>query len=140
MSMIKDFKDFALRGNVVDLAVGVIIGAAFGKIVTSLVSDVMMPPIGLLIGGIDFSDLFFTLRGDHFETLEAAKKAGAVTVNYGVFLNTMVQFAVVAFATFMIVRWASKLHKTATPPPAPPAKTEILLEEIRDLLKKEKSS
>ncbi len=137
--MLKDFRDFALRGNVVDLAVGVIIGAAFGKIVSSLVTDVIMPPIGLIIGGIDFSDLFVTLRGDSFETLEAARKAGAVTINYGVFLNTVVQFAVVAFATFMIVRWASKLHKAAPPPPAPPPpKSETLLEEIRDLLKKEK--
>jgi large conductance mechanosensitive channel len=138
--MVKDFRDFALRGNVVDLAVGVIIGAAFGKIVSSLVTDVLMPPIGLAIGGIDFSDLFVTLRGDSFETLDAARKAGAVTINYGVFLNTVVQFAVVAFATFMIVRWASRLHRTVAPPPAPPAKSEILLEEIRDLLKKEKSS
>jgi large conductance mechanosensitive channel len=138
--MLKDFKDFALRGNVVDLAVGVIIGAAVGKIVTSLVTDVMMPPIGLLIGGVDFSKLGITLRGESLETLDAAKKAGAVTINYGVFLNTIVQFAVVAFATFMIVRWASKLHKTAAPPPAAATKTETLLEEIRDLLKKEKSS
>lgn len=140
MPIIKDFKDFALRGNVVDLAVGVIIGAAFGKIVSSLVSDVIMPPIGLVIGGIDFSDLFVTLSGESAPTLEAARKAGAVTINYGLFLNTVVQFAVVAFATFLIVRWASKLHKTAAPPPAPPTKTETLLEEIRDLLKKEKSS
>lgn len=136
--MLKDFKAFALRGNVVDLAVGVIIGTAFGKIVNSVVSDVIMPPIGLLIGGIDFSDLFVVLRGPAAETLAAAKAAGAVTLNYGVFLNTIIQFVIVALATFILVRWMSRLQKAEVPPVEKPAQ-EKLLEEIRDILKSEKA-
>ena len=137
--MLKDFKAFALRGNVVDLAVGVIIGAAFGKIVTSLVNDIIMPPIGLALGQVDFSNLFVTLKGADTETLQAAQAAGAVTLNYGVFLNTVVQFVIIAMATFMLVRWMQKLHKTEAAAPAAPSKTELLLAEIRDLLKKDAS-
>lgn len=138
MKMLQDFKAFALKGNVVDLAVGVIIGAAFGKIVTSFVSDLLMPPLGLALGGVDFSDLFITLRGGTFETLKAAHDAGAVTINYGVFLNTCLQFLIQAVATFLLVTWMHRLHKAE--PPASPAKPaqEVLLEEIRDLLKAQK--
>ena len=132
--MFKDFKAFALRGNVVDLAVGVIIGAAFGKIVTSLVNDVIMPPIGLALGEVDFSNLFITLKGARADTLQATQAAGAVTLNYGVFLNTVVQFVIIAAVTFMIVRWMERLHTKAAPGPT---KTEELLTEIRDLLQED---
>lgn len=142
MSMLKDFKAFALKGNVVDLAVGVIIGAAFGKIVSSFVSDVMMPPLGLAIGGVDFADFFVTLRGEHFDTLKAAKEGGAVTLNYGVFLNTCLQFLIQAVATFLLITWMHRLHKAEpapAPAPAPKPRQEELLEEIRDLLKNQKA-
>ena len=109
MSVAKDFRDFIARGNVVDLAVGVIIGAAFGKIVSSLVSDILMPPIGLLMGKVDFSGLFLALNGNHYDTLTAAKAAGAPTLNYGVFLNNIIDFAIVAFVIFIIVRQVAKL-------------------------------
>ena len=134
--MLKEFKEFALRGNVIDLAVAVIIGAAFGKIVTSLVNDVIMPPIGLLLGGADFTDLFITLQGERHESLALAQEAGAVTLNYGVFVNTVIQFLVIAFAIFVVIRQLNRLKKQeeAAPPPAPP-RQEVLLEEIRDLLK-----
>ncbi len=135
--MFKDFKAFALRGNVVDLAVGVIIGAAFGKIVTSLVNDVIMPPIGLALGEVDFSNLFVTLKGTHAETLQAAQSAGAVTLNYGLFLNTIVQFVIIALATFIIVSWMQRMQKKQDAAPAAPTKSEELLTEIRDLLKKD---
>lgn len=138
--MLGDFKAFALKGNVVDLAVGVIIGAAFGKIVTSFVSDVLMPPLGLALGHVDFSDLFITLKGETFETLKQAKDAGAVTVNYGLFFNTCFQFLIQAIATFLLVTWMHRLHKAEpAPAPAKPAQ-EALLEEIRDLLKAQKES
>lgn len=133
--MLKDFKEFALRGNVVDLAVGVIIGAAFGKIVTSLVNDVIMPPIGLALGQVDFSNLFVTLKGTGAETLAASQAAGAVTVNYGLFLNTVIQFVIIALATFLIVRWMQRMQRKEAAAPAPPTKQEELLAEIRDLLK-----
>jgi large conductance mechanosensitive channel len=120
--MWNDFKTFALRGNVIDLAVGVIIGTAFSGIVNSLVSDLLMPPLGLALGGIDFSDFFLVLKGPHADTLAAAKTAGAVTVNYGLFLNAIIRFLIVAFAA----------TKSA---PAAPTKSEALLTEIRDLLK-----
>ena len=137
--MLKEFKDFAMRGNVIDLAVAVIIGAAFGKIVTSLVNDIVMPPIGLLLGGADFTDLFITLRGGSFESLAAAQEAGAVTLNYGLFANTVIQFLVIAFSIFIVIRQINKLKQKqdaeeAAAPPAPP-REEVLLEEIRDLLK-----
>jgi large conductance mechanosensitive channel len=141
MSMIKEFKDFALKGNVIDLAVGVVIGAAFGKIVSSLVNDIIMPPIGLLIGGIDFSNLFFVLKGEGvYKTLKAAEKAGAVTLNYGLFFNVALQFLIVSAAIFMVVKQINRFKKeeAAAPPttPSAPPQSEILLAEIRDLLKK----
>jgi large conductance mechanosensitive channel len=101
--MFEEFKKFAIRGNVMDMAIGIIIGAAFGKIVTSFVNDVLMPPIGLLVGDSDFSDLFVTLSGPAADTLEAAKEAGAVTINYGAWLNTVIDFTIVAFAIFILV-------------------------------------
>lgn len=137
--MLKEFKEFAVRGNVIDLAVAVIIGAAFGKIVTSLVNDIIMPPIGLLLGGADFTDLFITLRGGSFESLAAAQEAGAVTLNYGVFVNTIIQFVIIAFTIFIVIRQINKLKREEkkqeeAAPPTPP-REEVLLEEIRDLLK-----
>ena len=131
-----EFKKFVMRGNVIDLAVGVIIGAAFGKIVASLVSDIVMPPLGLLIGGLDFSDLFITLKGPSgLATVAEAQKAGAVTLNYGLFVNTIVQFAIVAFAIFVVIKQINRLHKKEEAAPPPPPKQEVLLEEIRDILK-----
>ncbi len=115
--MLKEFKEFAMRGNVLDMAVGIIIGAAFGGIVTSFVNDVLMPPIGLLLGKVDFANLFIVLRGEHFATLAQAKAAGATTLNYGVFLNAVVNFLIVAFAVFLLVRQVNKLRR----PPAAPA-------------------
>ena len=109
--MFKEFKDFVLRGNVLDLAVAVIIGGAFGKIVTSFVNDVIMPPIGLLLGGVNFSNLFISLNGTAYESLDAAKAAGAATINYGVFLNTIVDFTIVAFVIFLIIRSVNKFKK-----------------------------
>jgi large conductance mechanosensitive channel len=117
--MLKEFKDFIVRGNVLDLAVAVIIGGAFGKIVTSFVNDVLMPPIGLLLGGVDFANLFVSLDGKTYESLEVAKAAGAATVNYGLFLNTVIDFLIVAFVIFLVVRTANKLKKPA--PVAEPA-------------------
>jgi len=115
MALIKEFRDFVARGNVVDLAVGVIIGAAFGKIVTSLVSDVLMPPIGLLLGKVDFSNLFIALSDTHYETLAAAKAAGAPTINYGLFLNTVIDFTIVAFVIFIVVKQTNRFIKKASP-------------------------
>lgn len=109
--VLKEFKEFALRGNVLDLAIGVIIGAAFGRIVTSLVDDILMPPLGLLIGKVDFTNLFITLSGGEYGTLARAKEAGAATLNYGLFLNNLIQFVIVAFAVFLIVRWANRLKR-----------------------------
>jgi len=141
----KEFKEFAVKGNMLDMAVGIIIGAAFGTIIKSLVDDVLMPPIGMLMGGVDFTDLFFTISaaadGGTYSTLAAAKEAGAVTVNYGVFINSLISFLIVAFSVFMVVRAFNKLKREedAAPeePPAPPEPTaeETLLTEIRDLLK-----
>ena len=119
--MFKEFKEFALRGNVVDLAVGIIIGAAFGKIISSLVNDILMPPIGLLLGNVDFSNLFFTLSGQHFETLAAAKAAGAATINYGIFITTLIDFTLVAFAVFLLVKLMNRLQRNARADAAPPA-------------------
>lgn len=121
MSVMKEFREFAIKGNVIDLAVGVIIGAAFGKVVTSFVNDVLMPPIGRLLGGFDFSNLFVSLSGKPFATLAEAKAAGAPTLNYGIFLNTMIDFALVAFAVFLLVKQVNKL-KRAEPAAAPTAK------------------
>jgi large conductance mechanosensitive channel len=133
--MFNEFKAFALRGNVIDLAVGVIIGAAFTGIVNSLVSDVLMPPLGILLGGIDFSDFFVVLKGPHPDTLTAAKAAGAVTINYGLFLNAIIRFLIVAFAIFLLVRWINRLFAATKSAPPAPTKTEVLLSEIRDELK-----
>jgi large conductance mechanosensitive channel len=114
--MIKEFREFIARGSVLDLAIGVIIGAAFGKIVTSLVDDIIMPPIGLLLGRVDFTNLFIDLSGQSYPSLETAKAAGAPTINYGVFLNTLIQFVIIAFVLFMIIRQANRLKRTEEPP------------------------
>jgi len=126
--MLKDFKEFAMRGNVVDMAVGIIIGAAFGTIVKSLVSDIIMPPIGLLLGDIDFSNLFILLREGGttgpYASLAEAQKAGAVTMNYGVFVNTIISFAIVAFAVFILIRNINRLKRKEEAPPAEPTTKE----------------
>jgi large conductance mechanosensitive channel len=119
--MLKEFKEFAMRGNVLDMAVGIIVGAAFGKIITSLVSDVLMPPIGLLLGKVDFSTLFLNISGKSFPTLAEAKAAGAATINYGLFLNTVIDFVIVAFVIFLLVRQINRWNKPA-PAPAPATK------------------
>lgn len=138
--MLNEFKKFAVRGNVIDLAVGIIIGTAFTAIVGSLVNDLLMPPLGLVIGGIDFSDFFFTLKGGGHDTLAAAKAAGDVTINYGLFLNSIIKFIIVAFAVFLLVRQINKLAGPKDAGPPPPSKSELLLEEIRDLLKQRAGS
>ena len=120
--MLKEFRDFAMRGNVVDMAVGIIIGAAFGKIVSSFVNDVVMPPIGMLLGGVDFTDLFITLSGGSYTSLDAAKEAGAVTINIGVFINTVLDFIIVAFAIFIVIKQMNRLKKA--PPPADPTEKD----------------
>jgi len=137
-SLVQEFKDFALRGNVIDLAVGVVIGAAFTTIVNSMVNDIFNPLIGLLIGGIDFSNIFITLKGEHFNTLDAAQKAGAVTLNVGLFINAIIKFMIVAFAIFMVIKQINRFknNEAANNPPAPPA-SENYLREIRDLLSKQ---
>jgi large conductance mechanosensitive channel len=116
--MIKEFKEFVMKGNVLDMAVGIIIGAAFGKVVTSFVSDVLMPPIGLLLGKVDFSNLFINMSGKTFESLAEAKKAGAATLNYGLFLNTTIDFLIVGFAVFLMVKQVNRLQRQE--PPATP--------------------
>jgi large conductance mechanosensitive channel len=137
--MLKEFKEFAMKGNVLDMAIGVIMGGAFGKIVSSLVSDVLMPPIGLLTGGVDFSSLFLNLTGTPQPSLTAAKAAGAPTINYGVFLQATFDFVIIAFVIFLLVKQMNRFKKEAPPaPPAPPAgptNEEKLLMEIRDALK-----
>lgn len=136
--MLKEFKAFAMKGNVLDMAIGVIIGGAFGKIVSSLVSDVLMPPLGLLMGKVDFSSLFIDLSRTAPPSLAAAKAAGAPTLNYGVFLQSVFDFLIIAFVIFMLVKQVNRFRNEAPPPPpAPPAPTneEKLLMEIRDLLK-----
>jgi large conductance mechanosensitive channel len=119
--MIKEFKEFAMRGNVLDLAVGIVIGAAFGQIVTSFVQDILMPPVGRLLGHVDFSNLFVSLSGTHYDTLAAAKAAGAATLNYGLFLNTVISFLIVAFAVFLLVRQVNRLAPKPAPAAAAPA-------------------
>lgn len=141
--MLEEFKKFAMKGSMLDMAVGIIIGAAFGTIVQSLVNDVLMPPIGVLVGGVDFSDFFLTLQqgspGGPYLTLAEARQAGAVTLNYGVFVNALVSFLIVAFAVFLVVRSFNRLKERAKkeePATAPePAQEIVLLTEIRDLLK-----
>jgi len=134
--MLKEFKEFAMKGNVVDMAIGVIIGGAFGKIVSSLVSDVMMPPLGLLMGKVEFSSLFINLSGAPQPSLIAAKAAGAPTINYGVFLQATFDFIILAFVIFLLVKQMNRFKKEAPPaPPAGPTNEEKLLMEIRDALK-----
>ena len=143
--MLKEFREFAMRGNVVDLAVGVIIGAAFGKIVDSLVKDIIMPPIGMILGKVDFSNLFLVLReggvSGPYMSVDAAQKAGAVTLNYGMFINVMISFVIVAWAVFLMIKLMNRLKREEEKPAAPAAPVEPpedirLLAEIRDLLKK----
>jgi len=141
--MIKEFKEFALKGNMLDMAIGIVIGAAFGAIISSLVDDIIMPPIGLALGGLDFSEWFVILKegasSGPFATVKAAKEAGAITWNIGLFINAIVKFAIVAFALFLVVRAvnaARRKEEEAPAAPAEPPKSEVLLEEIRDLLKK----
>jgi large conductance mechanosensitive channel len=134
---VEEFRAFIMRGNVVDLAVGIIIGVAFTAVVNSLVKDIFTPIIGLLVGGIDFTNIFVTLKGQSETTLADAQKAGAVTLNIGVFLNAIIQFLIVSFAVFWMIKALTRLHvreeATPAPPPSPP-RSEVLLEEIRDLL------
>lgn len=134
--MFKEFKTFIARGNAIDLAVGVIIGAAFGKIVSSLVDDIIMPVIGLVAGRLDFSQFFVALDGKHYDTLAAAKAAGAATLNYGSFVTVLIQFLIIAWVIFLLVKGINTLkrEKEAAPPPGPTAEEKVLLE-IRDLLK-----
>ena len=135
--MFKEFRAFALRGNVVDLAVGVIVGAAFTSIVNSLVKDIITPPLGLITGGLDSTNIFIVLKGDHYATLADAAKAGAVTLNIGIFLNALISFVIVAFVLFLVVRSVNRLFAKQDAPAAPaaPAEDILLLREIRDLLR-----
>lgn len=137
--MLDEFKKFISRGNVIDLAVGIIIGSAFTAIVTSLVNDILMPPIGFVMGGIDFSDYFLDLSGGDYANLAAAKEAGAATINYGLFINAVIKFFIVAWAVFLLVKQVNRLHTKKAAQPAPPPKQEVLLEEIRDLLKQNRT-
>jgi len=122
--MFKEFKTFILRGNVVDLAVGVIIGAAFGKIISSLVNDILMPPIGLLLHGVNFSNLFVSLNGQSFKSLADAQAAGAPTINYGIFINNLIDFLIIAFVIFLLIKGINKLYKQPAPAPAEPTTKE----------------
>jgi large conductance mechanosensitive channel len=134
--MFKDFKDFAMRGNVVDLAVGVVIGASFTAIINSLVKDVITPPLGWATGGIDFTNFFVVLKGGNFTTLADAQKAGAITINYGVFLNAVLGFLIIAFVLFLLLHQINRLvTRPSAPPPSAPPEDVTLLREIRDLLK-----
>jgi large conductance mechanosensitive channel len=131
---IDEFRAFIMRGNVVDLAVGIIIGVAFTAVVNSLVKDIFTPIIGLLVGGIDFTNIFVTLKGQSAATLADAQKAGAVTLNIGIFLNAVIQFLIVSFAVFWLIKVLTRMHVRQDPTPAAPPRSEVLLEEIRDLL------
>ena len=140
MGFVKEFKEFAIKGNVIDLAVGIIIGAAFGKLVNSLVNDVVMPPIGKLLGGVSFNDLLISLDGKAYESIAKAKQAGAPIIAYGSFIQTVLEFVIIAFAVFMIIKVINRLkRKEEKEPVASPIVTneEILLAEIRDLLRKQ---
>ncbi len=134
--MLKEFKEFALKGNVVDMAVGIIIGAAFGTIVKSLVDDILMPPLGLATGGVDFSNMFIALNGEHFDSLAQARQAGAPTINFGLFINNVIAFLIVAFALFVVIRGMNYLRRKQEEAPAPPSQEVQLLREIRDALVK----
>ncbi|WP_119419246.1 large conductance mechanosensitive channel protein MscL [Desertibaculum subflavum] len=140
--MLNEFKTFIMRGNVVDLAVGIIIGAAFTAIVNSLVNDIIMPPIGFILGGVDFTNFFLTIKGEALPTLEETKKAGSVVIAYGAFLNAVIQFLIIAFAVFLLVKGINRMRDMAIkqqqsdPGPPPPLPADVvLLTEIRDLLK-----
>jgi large conductance mechanosensitive channel len=122
--MLKEFKEFAMRGNVVDMAIGIIIGAAFGKIITSIVNDIIMPPIGVLLGNVDFSNLYINMSGVSYPNLAAAKAAGAATINYGMFINTVIDFIIVAFVIFMLIRQMNKLKRQPAPVAADPTTKE----------------
>ena len=136
MSMMKEFREFAVKGNAFDLAVGVVLGAAFGRIVTSLVDDLLMPPFGYMLGGVDFTNLFWTLGPGEYASLEAAKEAGAATINYGNFIQSIVSFVLVAIALFLFVRVINRLRRENEEPAPAPATPEdvVLLREIRDAL------
>ena len=139
MGLLKEFKDFAMRGNVVDMAVGIIIGAAFSTIVKSLVDDIIMPPIGVLTGGVDFSSIFVALNGEHYDSLAAARQAGAPTVNIGLFINNVISFLIVAFVLFMAIKGMNRLRRKQEEEPQsepPPSREVELLTEIRDVLVK----
>ena len=139
MKITQEFREFISRGNVIDLAVGVIIGAAFGKIVNSLVADIIMPPIGAVLKGVNFSNLFVTIDGKAYETLAKAKEAGAPVITYGLFINQVIEFFIIAACVFALVKIVNQIKRTPAPAPAEapiPTRTEVLLEEIRDALKK----
>lgn len=131
--MLKEFREFVMRGNVIDMAVGIVIGVAFGKIITSLVDDIIMPPIGLLLGKVDFSNLFVNLSGGSYPSVAAAKAAGAVTINYGMFVNTVISFLIIAFAIFLVIRAINRMRKpeAATTKDCPFCKSKIALEASR---------
>jgi large conductance mechanosensitive channel len=131
--MAQEFKKFIMRGNILDLAVGIILGAAFGTVVSSLVNDIIMPPIGLLLGGVDFTNLFITLGPGHYASLADAQAAGAATINYGVFINTILSFLVVALAVFLLVRAVARLEKQEEPAPEPPPATKKCPECLSDI-------
>ncbi len=138
--MLQEFKEFALKGNVVDMAVGIVIGGAFGTIISSLVNDIIMPPIGLLLGDVDFANIMLILKGEGpYPSVEAAQEAGAVTMNVGLFVNAVISFLIVAWALFIVIKGVNKMKReeeAAPPAPAEPPRNEVLLEEIRDLLAK----
>ena len=137
--MLQEFKEFALRGNVVDMAVGIIIGAAFSTIVRSLVDDIIMPPIGVVTGGVDFSNMFIALNGEHYPSLAAARQAGAATINFGLFINNVISFSIVAFVLFIAIKGMNQLRRKQEEDPQsepPPSREVQLLEEIRDALVK----
>ncbi|WP_343713072.1 large conductance mechanosensitive channel protein MscL [Inquilinus sp.] len=133
--MFQEFKAFIARGNVIDLAVGIIMGVAFTTIVNSLVNDIIMPPIGVLLGGVDFSNYFINLSSTHYDSLAAAKAAGAATINYGVFINAIINFLIIAFAVFLLVKQVNRFMRKPEAKPAAPPRSEVLLEEIRDTLR-----
>ena len=140
--MIKEFKEFAVKGNVVDLAIGIILGVAFTAIVNSLVNDIIMPPIGVLLGGVDFTDLYINLSGGEYASLEAAREAGAATINYGIFINAVITFVIVAWVLFFLVKGMNRLKKAEEEKPAEPKapqREEVLLAELPDLLKQPQS-
>lgn len=134
--MLKEFKEFAMKGNLVDLAVGFILGGAFATVVSSLVNDIIMPPLGLLIGGVDFPSLFIPLGGGDYESLAAATEAGAPTLNYGLFINNIITFLIVALSMFFIIKAMNTMKKKEEAAPSEPPRQEVLLEEIRNLLAK----